>query len=181
LAVGPLVFLALLQGGCIAYVHDKKSESLVPAKVALADFAGSYREQALYHTPANKLGLMGHARLSSAIGGILSTSVVNIAVSPNGDIVVTSDRPGTVKLTFVQGRDYEFVANRIVFRFKGKLDSHDSPGVAVWKRHMQWLLDDSGRLHVLTSSKGIGMLTIIPAAALGGTALSIFERAAPRP
>lgn len=172
--------MALLQG-CIVYRHDKKTESLSPAKVALADFAGTYKDQAVYHTAPNKLGLMGHQRLSDVIGGILPGAVVNIAIAPNGDIVVSSDEPRSVKLTFVRGKDYEFTEHRIVFHSPAKLESRDSPGVAIYNRSMQWLMDDASRLNVLTSSKGVGMMTIIPTAALGGTLLSTFERADKQP
>lgn len=175
-----VLILALLQG-CILYRHDKKTESLSPAKAALADFAGTYKDQAVYHTPPNKLGLMGHPRLSGVMGGIMPGTVVNIAIASNGDLVVTSDQPRSIKLTFVRGKDYEFTDHRIVFHSSAKLESRDSPGVTYFKGAMQWLLDEEGRLNVLTSSKGVGMVTIIPAAALGGTLLSIFERVDQQP
>jgi hypothetical protein len=175
-----ILLVGLLQG-CVLYRHDKKTESLLPANVPLADFAGTYKDQAVYHTAANKLGLMGHPRLSGVLGGIIPGTVTSIAIAPNGDLVVSSDQPRSVKLTFVRGKDYEFKDHRIVFHSAAQLASRDSPGVTWFRGSMQWLLDDAGRLNVLTSSKGLGMVTIIPAAALGGTLLSIFERADKQP
>jgi hypothetical protein len=175
----PLMFLGVLVlGGCIGYVHDDKIDSLKAAPVPLSAFAGVYLDHARYYTPPNATGLMGHATLGSAIRGIQFGADVVIAIDSAGDISVSAPgstiNPGV--LHYANGRDFEFVDHRIIFKADGQFGSHDSPGIGGYKKQMQWMLDDDGRLVVVSASKGGGLMGIVPVA-VGGSTLAIFDRA----
>ena len=167
----------LLLAGCVAYVHDEKVDRLKPAPVQLSQFAGTYVDEASYHTPPNKMGLMGHTTLGGAIRSLQFGANVLIEVDSSGNISVSAPgskyNPGVIY--YAKGKDFDFVDHRIVFKSEGRFGSHDSPGIGGYKKQMQWMLDEAGRLVVVSSSKGGGLVGVIPVA-VGGSTLGIFDR-----
>jgi hypothetical protein len=165
----------MLFGGCVLYVHDSKIKQLKPANAELKDFIGTFKNDAIYFTPPNAVGLEGHDTLEGALGLISLKSNVQIELTNTQDIIVKSTHVGGASLRYVKGKDFDFTNCCIFFHGESHVGGEDSPGFGVYKTSMIWMLNDSGNLVIVSGSKGTGFATIIPVV-VGGSTFSVFSR-----
>jgi hypothetical protein len=153
-----LVVFAATLSGCVQHVRDDRIAELRPAKAELHSFAGTYKEKARYHTSG------GYEILGEAIGHGEFGSDVVVSFESNGDLLVRAINPKWPEMEpfrAKQGVDFSFEKNWIVFR-KKRTTGAESGGIGTMSTLMKWMLDDSGRLVVVSATDGGGVFLVVP-------------------
>lgn len=172
-----LAAMLALSVGCVSIVSDDGAKDYGPAKVELKTFAGTYNNQAFYATPPNAIGLMGEDTLGGILRGTKFGGDVRIQVTNSRDIIITSSEPDSHvgMIRYKEGVDFHFENHTLRFPLERAFGSDDSPVIGFASKEMKWLIDEKGRLVVITRACGAGLVTIIPMIAVGHT-VAVFER-----
>jgi len=167
--------------GCVGYLHDPKAASLKPASAGLADFAGTYKDRAIYETPPGFTGMCAAGTLGNAIwnrdfGSDVALTVTNgmVELRPVDDAVRTN-KP----VVYSEGKDFDFRDHRMVFRHHWQMFNADAVAVGLFHDASEWSLDESGNLVMVNSGSGAGTFMVAVPVLAASQTVCVFARVKP--